>query len=80
MQLSVDLKNKTFEEFKTEVLDYASKRPKEWRFGQAVFNYIDEHYHVARRVQFIDKVDCFHNNDNVDQFILLSYQQLCGGL
>lgn len=72
---------KTFEEFRNEVLDYANNhKPKEWRRGQTVFNYIDEHYNVARRVQFIDKVDCFHNDNLIDQFILLSYRQLCGGL
>lgn len=70
---------KTFEEFRSEILDYAyNRRPLEWRLGQAVFNYIDKYYNVARRVQFIDKVDCFHNDEVIDQFILLSYRQLCG--
>ena len=70
---------KTFEEFRTEILDYAyNRRPLEWRLGQAVFNYIDKYYNVARRVQFIDQVDCFHNDEVIDQFILLSYRQLCG--
>lgn len=70
---------KTFEEFRTEILDYAyNRRPLEWRLGQAVFNYIDKYYNVARRVQFIDQVDCFHNDELIDQFILLSYRQLCG--
>lgn len=72
---------KTFEEFRNEILDYTNNhKPKEWRRGQAVFNYIDDKYNVARRVQFIDKVDCFHNDELIDQFILLSYKQLCGGL
>jgi hypothetical protein len=72
---------KTFEEFQNEVLDYAyNRKPVEWRYGQAVFNYIDEHYNVARQVQFIDKVDCFYNDELIEQFILLSYRQLCIGL
>jgi hypothetical protein len=72
---------KTFEEFQNEVLGWVdTHKPKEWRRGQAVFNYIDEHYNVARWVQFIDKVDCFYNDNLIDQFILLSYRQLCGGL
>lgn len=71
---------KTLEEFRNEVLDYAyNHKPVEWRYGQAVFNYIDEHYNVARRVQFIDKIDCFYNDELIDQFILLSYKQLCSG-
>lgn len=73
---------KTFEEFRNEVLgwvDNCSQRPKEWRRGQAVFNYIDEVYNIARRVQFIDGVDCFYNDDLIDQFILLAYRQLWVG-
>jgi hypothetical protein len=72
---------KTFEEFQNEVLGWVDNcKPKEWRRGQAVFNYIDNVYNVARRVQFIDQVDCFHNDDLIDQFISLSYRQLCGVL
>ena len=47
-------------DFEEEVLDYANNRkPKSWRVGQAVFNYIDNQYGVARDVQFKDNVDCF---------------------
>ena len=72
---------KTFEEFQNEVLGWVDNhQPKEWRRGQAVFNYIDETYNVARQVQFIDNVDCFYDDELIDQFILLSYKQVCGGL
>lgn len=72
---------KTFEEFQNEVLGWVDNRkPKEWRRGQAVFNYIDSKYNVARDVQFLDKVDCFYNDNVIDQFILLSWKRLCGGL
>lgn len=75
------IKMKTFEEFQNEVLDYAyNHKPVEWRYGQAVFNYIDEHYNVARRVQFVNKVDCFHNDDMIDKFILTAYKIICGYL
>ena len=66
----------TAEELKQEVYNWIPEKPKNWREGQAVFNYIDEHYNVARQVQFIDKVDCFYNDELIDQFILLSYQKL----
>ena len=59
----------TLEEFKKEVLNFMDNRPKAWRKGQAVFNYIDKYYGVAREVQFEDLVDCFYNDDIIDEFI-----------
>lgn len=40
-----------------------------YRWGQAVFNYIDQYIGVARKVQFEDHVDCFYNDDAVDAFV-----------
>lgn len=55
---------------KAEVLKAMENKPKEWRNGQFVFNYIDENYApVARQVQFIDKIDCFYRDDMIDAFI-----------
>lgn len=60
----------TSTELKAEVLEAMENKPKEWRKGQFVFNYIDEKYApVARQVQFIDKVDCFYRDDMIDDFI-----------
>lgn len=71
----------TFEQFRAEVLFYAiNQRPLCWRRGQAVFNYIERNYCVGRDVQVLDKVDCYYNDDMIDQFILLSWKRLCGGL
>ena len=44
-------------------------KPKDWRKGQFVFNYIDANYGVARAVQFEDRVDCFFRDDKIDEFI-----------
>lgn len=44
-------------------------KPKDWRKGQFVFNYIDANYGVARAVQFEDRVDCFFRDDKIDDFI-----------
>lgn len=66
----------TKEEFKKEVLDFADNRPTHWRKGQAVFNYIDAEYGVARDVQFIDHVDCFYIDENIEQFIDKAYDRL----
>ena len=60
----------TSTELKVEVLKAMEDKPKEWRKGQFVFNYIDEHYApVARQVQFKDGIDCFYRDDMIDQFI-----------
>ena len=63
----------TLEEFRTDVLTQVQNRPRNVRYGQAVFNYIDYKYGVARFVQFKKHLDCFYNDDVVDDFINESY-------
>lgn len=64
------------DEFRAEVLTAMHKKPKQWRDGQFVFNYIDEVYGVARSVQFMDGVDCFYNDGKIDEFIDRCYIRL----
>lgn len=60
----------TKEEFISEIWENVKMCPKSWRKGQAVFNVIEERYgEVAREVQFIDKVDCFYVDEDIDSFI-----------
>lgn len=66
----------TLEEFKIEILKATENKPKEWRLGQFVFNYIDEKYGVARIVQFQDGIDCFYINDKIDDFINACYKYI----
>ena len=66
----------TLEKFKKEVLNFANNRPKRWRKGQAVFNYIDKYYGVAREVQSKDSIDCFFNDGKIDEFIEKSFSRL----
>ena len=47
----------------------SQKFPKIWRKGQSVFNYIDNVYGVARNIQFGYGIDCFYNDDCIDDFI-----------
>lgn len=70
------MKTMTLEDFRTDVLTAMKNKPKEWRDGQFVFNYIDEKYRVARYVQFIENVDCFHNDNSIESFITRSYETL----
>lgn len=57
----------TVEELKKEIS--ATKFPKNWRKGQSVFNYIDNVYGIARTIQFKYGIDCFYNDDNIDEFL-----------
>ena len=66
----------TFEEFQSEVLQAISHCPAQYRKGQAVFNYIDENYGVARYVQFVGGIDCFYNDDQIIPFIRASWEAL----
>lgn len=68
----------TKEEFKADVLDFMNNRPQGWRRGQAVFNWIDSEYGVARKVQFEDKIDCFYDDSKIDEFIDVAYNHLNG--
>lgn len=57
----------TLEELKKEI--FSVPQPPYWRKGQFVFNYIDQIYGIARKVQYIDRVDCFYNDDKIDAFL-----------
>lgn len=59
----------TYEELKNEIDKAIVNKPKEWRNGQFVFNYIDAQYQVARYVQFQSHIDCFYLDDKIDDFI-----------
>ena len=70
------MKTLTLEEFRADVLTAMENKPKNWRNGQFVFNYINEKYRVARYVQFIEGIDCFHNDNDIESFIIKSYETL----
>ena len=59
----------TAKELHDEIYAWMSEKPKNWREGQAVFNYVDEVYGVARIVQFQHHIDCFYWDDTIDEFI-----------
>lgn len=59
----------TFSELKNEVIFASGEKPEHIRLGQFIFNYIDAVYCTARYVQFVDKVDCFYDNNQIDAFI-----------
>lgn len=58
----------TVQELKDEVYSYS--KPEEWRDGQFVFNAIDQLYGVARILQFNYGIDCFYDDDNIEEFFI----------
>ena len=69
----------SFEEFKRNVLNFVDNKPKAWRDGQAVFNYINDTYGVARAVQFGKNVDCFFDDNKIEEFIREAYDVYLDG-
>ena len=62
----------TKDEFTTKILQIADEMKRlnpAWRFGQSVFNTVDEYVGVARTVQFKKGVDCFFKDDMVQAFL-----------
>ena len=59
----------TYDEFVAQVWEKVATSPQCWRKGQAVFNVIDENWDVAREVQFVDGIDCFYDDDKIQEFI-----------
>ena len=57
-------------------LIYSTPKPPHWRKGQFVFNYIDQIYGIARKIQYIDRVDCFYNDDKIDEFLECAIKRL----
>lgn len=59
----------TRKEFEDIIWKEVSRCPDDWRKGQSVFNVIDKTFGVARAVQFKDGIDCFFNDNAIDEFI-----------
>lgn len=64
----------TVQDLREEVYKAMKDKPKEWRNGQFVFNYIDAVYGVAREVQYKDGIDCFYDDDKIYPFLVRSWQ------
>ena len=50
-------------------------RPTYIRRGQAVFNAVDAIFGVAREVQFIDGIDCFYDDLQIEAFLDAAYRR-----
>ena len=66
----------TIDEFTQDIEDGIKEYPSNWRYGQKVFNYVDEKYGVADLVRFLDKIDCFYNDELAVNFIICAYRRI----
>ncbi|QWM90606.1 hypothetical protein [uncultured phage cr61_1] len=65
----------SYEKFKKSIIDEVElTRPKHIRKGQAIFNYVDEKFGLARKIQFDYNVDCFYNDLKIDAFLKILYK------
>lgn len=66
----------TYEIFRNTIKELMeTEKPKQWRNGQFVFNYIEDVYGpVARTAQFKYGVDCFYDDEKIEEFIKICYE------
>lgn len=50
----------------------------QYRKGQAVFNYIDEFFGLARHIQFNCHIDCFYDDSQIENFLSEAYKLISG--
>lgn len=66
-----------YEEFKAYIMAEVKKYRKPFmRKGQAVFNIVDSHFGVAREVQFQDRIDCFHRDQDIEAFLQAAWKRI----
>ena len=67
---------KDFEKFKSEIMRNVTKQHPFIRKGQAVFNIVEGLYEVSREVQFEDKIDCFFDDNKIDDFLKATWNRI----
>ena len=66
----------TLNQFISDVMSLTEECPKCWRKGQSVFNIVNSKYGVSRDVQFIDGIDCFYNDEQIEPFLIAAHKRL----
>lgn len=67
---------KSYKNFVDGILNEVENCPKEWRKGQAVFNIVDRDFGVARTVQLFHGIDCFYDDEKIDDFLSACWTEL----
>lgn len=52
-----------------KIKEMANNRPKEWRYGQAIFNYAYKIFPTEVNKLRASEYDCFYRDDKVDLFL-----------
>ena len=61
-------------EFEIPIWNEVNKRPTFIRRGQSVFNATEKYYGgIAREVQFVDGIDCFYDDSQIQPFLDCAY-------
>lgn len=66
-------------DFLKEINMAINDRPRHWRCGQAVFNYIDSKYGIAKEIQYSKGINCFYDDGNIGAFVDAAYDILSSG-
>lgn len=65
----------SYESFKKSIIEEVElTRPKSIRKGQAIFNYVDYKFNLARKIQYDYNIDCFYNDLKIDAFLKILYK------
>ena len=77
-QIKSDKNNEmNFDTFKKEIYNALKYKPDFWPNGRFVFNYIEENYGgVGSYVELIEGVNCYYDDEKIDEFISLCYKNL----
>jgi hypothetical protein len=67
----------TLREFKEDIYEALAKKPRQYRKGQFVFNYIDKKYErLASEAKRVFDVDCYYDDVEIYPFIVRCWQIL----
>ena len=65
----------SYESFKKSIIEEVElTRPESIRKGQAIFNYVDYKFGLARKIQYDYNIDCFYNDAKIDAFLKILYK------
>lgn len=62
----------TKEQLYAESMQAIFEKPRYWTNGQAIYNFIQAKYHVADMIRDDYGVDCFHEDDEISNFLSLA--------
>lgn len=69
---------KKFDEFKTWITDAAKKCPKEWRYGQSLYNLLYKMFpSIVNKTTLLCDSDCFYDDKKAERFLTDVFMVYC---